>query len=498
MIDVEGGSPKVVYHNPQVFYPLGSWFPDGERLLVVLSRTDVTNQIGVLSLRDGSVRVLRTFDWRYPNRAQVSPDGRWIAYDFPPKEDHRQRDIYLLAVDGSRETHLSHPADDEIVGWTPDGHHLLMTSDRSGTTSLWVVPLEEGKATGKPQLVKSDLWRVMPMGITRNGALFYNVQSGNRDVYLASVDFSAGRVLTPPVRAVERFVGSNFQADWSPDGRYLAYLSQRTPGSGPRPAAVVVRAVSSGEERVFTPAMNYLQRPRWSPDGKSIMVTGWDRKQRQGLYLISAQTGEVSPLVQSDPQDNAGQPEWSPDGRTVYYKKDTPADKHTRILALDRVAGTSREMRSLALPGGFSTLAISPDGRQLAYVYFEGAPGSSAMSPVLQVLPTAGGEPREVARFGRTSVTLLGWTRDGRSLVYERDDNPERRNPALMIWVHPVAGGEPRKIELGADVSGRNLRIHPDGRRVAFTAGQDRNEIWVMEGLQPARTTSTQTPRRSR
>lgn len=497
VVDVEGGSPRVVYRNPQVEYPIASWFPDGERLLAVLSLVNRSNQIAVLSPRDGGARVLRTFDWRYPNRAQVSPDGRWIAYDFPPREDHPQRDVYVLAADGTREIQLSHPANDEVVGWMPDGRHLAMTSDRTGTMALWIVPLDQGKAAGKPQLVKSDMWRIMPMGITRTGALFYNVQSGNRDVYLATVDLTAGRVLAPPARAAERFVGSNFQADWSPDGRYLAYLSQRTPVAGPRPAALVVRAVTSGEERVFTPGMNYLQRPRWAPDGKSILVTGQDRKNRQGLYLISAQTGEVSPLIQSEPQSNATQAEWSPDGKTVYYRLNSQAEKpprQTRIMALDRSTGASRELRAFTLPAGFGSLAISPDGAQLAYVQFEGTPGPNAFDPILQVLPTAGGAPREIARFEKTNVTVLGWTRDGRSLLYERNESPEGRDPVFAVWVQPLAGGEPRRIELVGEVSGRNLRVHPDGRRVAFTAGQDRNEIWVMEGIQPAKSTAAPAP----
>ena len=163
-------------------------------------------------------------------------------------------------------------------------------------------------------------------------------------------------------------------------------------------------------------------------------------------------------------------------------------------MALDRSTGASRELRAFTLPAGFGSLAISPDGAQLAYVQFEGTPGPNAFDPILQALPTAGGAPREIARFEKTNVTVLGWTRDGRSLLYERNESPEGRDPVFAVWVQPLAGGEPRRIELVGEVSGRNLRVHPDGRRVAFTAGQDRNEIWVMEGIQPAKSTAAPAP----
>lgn len=55
-----------------------------------------------------------------------SPDGRYLAYDLAAGEKTSQWDIYVLAVDGSREVPAEvHPADDTLPGWTPDGSRLL-------------------------------------------------------------------------------------------------------------------------------------------------------------------------------------------------------------------------------------------------------------------------------------------------------------------------------------------------------------------------------------
>ena len=47
------------------------------------------------------------------------------------------------------------------------------------------------------------------------------------DVYVASLDLSAGIVTEPPAPVSQRFVGANSAADWSPDGSEIAYMSLR-------------------------------------------------------------------------------------------------------------------------------------------------------------------------------------------------------------------------------------------------------------------------------
>jgi hypothetical protein len=49
----------------------------------------------------------------------------------------------------------------------------------------------------------------------------------------------------------------------------------------------------------------------------------------------------------------------------------------------------------------------------------------------------------------------------------------------------PVLGGEPRKLDLVAD-NLRDVRVHPDGRHIAYTAGKDRMEVWALSDFLPA------------
>jgi hypothetical protein len=52
------------------------------------------------------------------------------------------------------------------------------------------------------------------------------------------------------------------------------------------------------------------------------------------------------------------------------------------------------------------------------------------------------------------------------------------------VWRIPAEGGEPQKTELAMEGL-RSLRFHPDGKRIAFSAGRQQYEVWVMENFLP-------------
>ena len=118
-------------------------------------------------------------------------------------------------------------------------------------------------------------------------------------MYTAALDPATGTLLSSPQKVSQPFVGSNSQPDWSPDGQHLAYFRQQ---GLPIRASVVIRSVDTGEVRELPRQLSYIQfyrGLRWSPDGRSLLVKGKDNKGRWGLYQLDAQTGAVTPLVQT-------------------------------------------------------------------------------------------------------------------------------------------------------------------------------------------------------
>ena len=176
--------PRVVLRNndetPYVS-PCG-WTPDGRQLLAIRSLKDGTNQLAMVSIQDGSTRVLKSLSWKYPE-ASLSPDGRHVAYILTGGGN--ARDIFVLAADGSGETVVAERAGNYSPVWSPDGSQIVFLSERTGKNSLWSVPVEGGRAKGPAVLVKEDTGHFAPLGMTRNGALYYYSGGNRNNIYIA-------------------------------------------------------------------------------------------------------------------------------------------------------------------------------------------------------------------------------------------------------------------------------------------------------------------------
>ncbi|MFQ5927127.1 MAG: hypothetical protein ACE5MH_06805, partial [Terriglobia bacterium] len=497
VIGLDGSEPRVVYRNEDVEYLWpGAWSPDGKYVTATLAKADKANQIVLVSVADASARVLKTVDWRFPDTGPFSPDGRYIVYDFPPKEESPERDIFMLAADGSREIRLvKHPANDFALGWTLDGQRLLFASDRTGNTDVWAIHIADGNPQGNPRLVKPNIGRIFPLGFTREGAFYYGLATSLQDAYLAPLDLATGKGLGSARRLSQRFVGSTLWPQWSRDGKYLVYL-QTDPQRYPRPLVLVIRSLESGEEQELRPELilghQFYLRPALAPDGGSILLATQDKKGRQGIYRVDARTAAVTPVVRGEALTGAVLPAWSPDGKTVFYLERNRPDKRTTILARELASGQEKKLYEAAEPSIVHNFAVSHDGQQLAFLLGE----QTTQSTALLVMPTMGGEPRELLRVQHPEFiswpTGVAWTPYGRYLLFRRGSEATKQPADLRripvgadLWRIPAAGGEPRKV--GRTMPGflLGLHVHPAGQRIVFTGGSGKAEVWVLENFLP-------------
>jgi Tol biopolymer transport system component len=213
---------------------------------------------------------------------------------------------------------------------------------------------------------------------------------------------------------------------------------------------------------------------RWSRDGRYIFVRGTDRKGREGLYKVNAQTGETDPVVYAETGGGVQEaPVCSPNGDTLYYVR-WEDQAGVRIMARNLSAGSEREV--FRKPGAaISPFAMSPDGTRLAFVDNE-HPRSE--HKVLMVIPSEGGEPRVLVRAPKIAGFIgLIWTPDGEQLLF-----PKRGEDKTELWRVSVENGEPEFVN-AVPASVRGLRISPDGRQLAYTAGDVKSEVWVLENF---------------
>ena len=332
------------------------WSPDGQWIAVSSRRKDRSAQIGLVRVKDGALSTLKSVGWRDLGKIRFSPDGKYVAFNPRVSDTSDQRDVFVLAVDGSREIPaVTHPGQDVLLGWSPDGMHLLFASDRRGSTDLWALPIASGKPNGEPIVVARDIPSTASLGITQSGAVYVEVDIVDSDISTAAFDFNGERFVGEPAAPVQQWVGSNRQPDWSPDGKYLAYLSFRTVAASQR-NIIVIRSLETGQARELTPMLDKFFSPRWSPDSRSFVVMGWNAKGR-GVFRIDAETGEVSLLVSEQPGALIGTAvEWSSDGKSVFYSRNSPGSADRMFVRRDLLrprpgigaAGTTGRVQPLA------------------------------------------------------------------------------------------------------------------------------------------------------
>jgi len=486
-------NPHRLYDNPAVAW-LGpkDWSPDGKWVSAQIDLEDGSKQIALVSVPDGSLRVLKAGKWRGEGRMFFSPDGKYLGYDLPQGDAGPERDVFVMAIDGAREipavVHRSH---DIMMGWSPDGEHLLFASDRTGALGLWSLPFADGKPQGAPELIKAELGEAESMGVTRSGALYYGISVGSTgsSVQIASFDFATGKLLSPPRDVSQDYLESTGEPWWSPDGKYLAYLSRRGRASAAN-SFLVIRSTENGRVvRELKPKLVGYDLWGWAPDGRSFLVRAKDSEGRTGAFRIDAQTEDISPLVLNTPnQPPLRYPVWSLDGKSIYFSRTFPDRKEAAFFQRDLASGVEKELIRRPLLGD---LNLSPDGKYL----FTASVDPSTNSRTMLLIPTGGGEPRDVIRVASEvepaeltnwakgqGVMGVTWAPDSRSfLVFRRN--------AEELWEVPVDGGAAHKFEETLPRGIGWFRMHPDGRQIVFAVRDRgpgrREEVWVLENFLP-------------
>ncbi len=389
--------------HPSVRWRPADWSPDGQRILVEKSHPDSTREIVLVEVRDGSFRVLTPVDWR-GSTAYFSPDGRAFAFDLAASGTALQRDIFVMALDGSNPTPaVISAANDVLMGWSPDGRALLFASNRSGTTDLWTVPVSSGASPGVPERLKAGIGNVRSVGMTKTGSLYFRTPANEVDIELVSIDLNSGRPIGAPARPPQSVAGTNLEAAWSPDGTLLAYLSERA--GADLAGTIAIYSVTTRELRELPPLkLAWARGLSWAPDGRSLAFTALDLKPGFGLFRIDVNTGAMSPIAYPIPQTFQG-PFWSRDGKRLYFQPNDGAI-HEWDVALGRL-GTISPPPERDAWRNLGPISVSPDGRWIASY---DRPAGLLQSVVIR--PIDGSRSREIFRVsdGELDVVPMPWT----------------------------------------------------------------------------------------
>ena len=416
---------RLLYRDDDVQYPYpGGWSPDGQSLSISLQHLDGTYELGVLSVADGAVRILKSLDRSWCGCVgPFSPDGEYFVYSHGPDETSQNKDLFLMAVDGSREVQLTDtPADDDMLGWAPDGS-LLFKSNRTGRYALWRIRVEDGTPVGSAVMLLADLGDVKLMGTTPDGALYYGVDTNAADAFTVAFDPDIVEVVGPPTTIDSSFQGATAAPAWSADGKYLAFRLRRGPED-----LLVIRSLESGGETVATREIrvpNRCQCIQWHSDGGSVFVYGQHRG-RRGVFEVDLRTDGAVPRFVEERTRASERPGngavVSADGTTMYaVQRERSPDREivrAAIVRTDLATGVESELYATTSPQSIGTeIALSPDNQTLLFV----ARTDDLRS--LSVISTTGGRPRHLTDLvyrGENTLSAgngLAWTPDGDNVL---------------------------------------------------------------------------------
>jgi eukaryotic-like serine/threonine-protein kinase len=245
--------------------------------------------------------------------------------------------------------------------------------------------------------------------------------------------------------AVTNFSGVQGDPSLSPDGRSIAFISNRDGHFN-----IYVTLLHGGNLVEVTHDADLKRAPSWSPDGATLAYAQLNESGVWDIWEVPALGGTPRRVIL-----NAADPTWSPDGHSLAYF--SPADGAIWIC------GTSGENAHLAVrpwkPGGWDTQPrFSPDGRSAAF-----AARDSNGSPYgeLAVADLDSGKTRILTHDNALALSPA-WSSDGQFIYFASS-----RGGTFNIWKIAVSGGVPEQITAG-EGDDADLDVSADGKRIVF------------------------------
>ncbi len=244
--------------------------------------------------------------------------------------------------------------------------------------------------------------------------------------------------------AVTNFAGVQAQPALSPDGRSVAFVSNRDGNYN-----IYVTLIHGGNLVEVTHDANMKSRPMWSPDGATLAYARLNHSGLPDIWEVPALGGTPRRLIL-----NAADPAWSPDGHSIAYEN--LADNSIWV------SGASGENARLVASSvktqwRYTEPSFSPDGREIAFIERTNGPYGE-----LEVADLASGKVQQLTNDGALALSPA-WSPDSRFIYFASS-----RGGTMNIWKIAAGGGEPQQITSGQG-DDAELDLSSDGKKIIFS-----------------------------
>jgi serine/threonine protein kinase len=462
---------RTVLSNSENCLNPADWSSDGKKILALNSKKNGTAEITIVSAKDASNEILKALKTMDLRKMCLSPDGRYVVYDYVQDDASVNHDVFLLSVkDKSEKRIVQQKANDYVLGWSPDGTQVIFASDRSGTYDAWSIPVVQGAVQGEINLLRKDIGQIFPLKITREGSFYYAHMLTSRDLYTADLQSKATHAAKFPYGVV----GSNRAPEFSPDGKFLYFQAAGNPIASrwdydPPAIFKFLNLVTNEEHDLPLQLKPSSLQTRVSRNGQKILTTGNDGFSGTGAFEINLETG-ASVLVVRDPQNNfVREFDWSAVEDQIFYL----LNKGGQIIQKQIASGAERKVFS-----GASSFTVSADGRFLGVTQTDIHKGTTS----LLLVNSESGQPTRLLQLNMPEfIPTLTWTADGKSLLFAKGRRDLIDEPH-EIWKVSTADGKAENLGMKSEYV-TDIRAHPDNHRIILSTQIDSSEVWVMENF---------------
>ena len=256
-------------------------------------------------------------------------------------DDENRRKIRILDLETGESAFITHGRD---ASWSPDGHALVFyRMDASGSNLYIVEARHEGavrQLTDSAAHDRGPTWS--PDG---SMVAFSSDRSGTDQIWRMNIDSGDwGPNLTQltsdtPHKRVNNFVS------WSPDGRWLAFESDRDRDD---PEIFLANAVDGTNQQRLTFSRALDEVPSWTPDGRYILFSS-DRhddplSRNYDIYIMAID--HRNPTRLTNTPGAASYPSMSPDGRYIAFSYRAPGASSTDVMLMNADGSAVRNLIS--------------------------------------------------------------------------------------------------------------------------------------------------------